>query len=271
MSSEPETTSDDAQAELLEQAEQLIQEERRQRVKTVSANVADGLLPLAFTAERFSRDTAGGDTALLDVYERMLKNSVNASNGKQDQMERMLHGQAVALNAIFVEMARRAGQNLGQSLTTVDAYMRIALKAQAQSRATMQTLIEAKNPRTVSFVKAGQANIAAGPQQVNNGTPGAASRAHASSGEDQANELLRDDRHEQVTLDARAPGEGSRSHSPVEAVGAVDGAENPRGQGPVRRKQSGARDGHREAARADDALQRTTARAAPAAVDHGDS
>lgn len=271
MSSEPETTSDDAQTDLLEQAKQLIQEKRRQRVKTVSANVADGLLPLALAAERFSRDTAGGDTALLDVYDRMLKNSVNASNGKQDQMERMLHGQAVALNAIFVEMARRASLNLGQSLTAVDAYMRIALKAQAQSRATMQTLIEAKNPRTVSFVKAGQANIATGPQQVNNGTPAAASRAHASSGEDQANELLRDDRHEQVTLDARAPGESSRSHSPLEAVGAVDRAENPRGQGPVRRKQPGARDGHREPARADEAHQRAAAGAAPTAVEHGDS
>jgi hypothetical protein len=42
-----------------------------------------------------------------------------------------------------------------------------ALKAQSQSRATIETLAEIKNPRQVAFVK--QANIAGGNQQIHSG------------------------------------------------------------------------------------------------------
>ena len=44
-------------------------------------------------------------------------------------------------------------------------YLRVALKAQAQCRATLETLAEMKQPPTLL---ARQANIAHGPQQVNN-------------------------------------------------------------------------------------------------------
>ena len=44
----------------------------------------------------------------------------------------------------------------------------MALKAQAQIRATNSALVDLKYPRQATFVK--QANIAHGPQQVNNGT-----------------------------------------------------------------------------------------------------
>ena len=46
--------------------------------------------------------------------------------------------------------------------------MRLALKAQAQCRATIETLAAMKNPPVVI---ARQANISNGPQQVNNGEP----------------------------------------------------------------------------------------------------
>ena len=47
----------------------------------------------------------------------------------------------------------------------LDRYMRLALKAQGQCRATLETLATIKNPPVV-FAR--QANIAQGPQQVNN-------------------------------------------------------------------------------------------------------
>lgn len=53
--------------------------------------------------------------------------------------------------------------------------MRMALRAQNQARATAETLAAVKNP-TVVFAR--QANIAHGPQQVNNTLPRAASRSH---------------------------------------------------------------------------------------------
>ena len=57
--------------------------------------------------------------------------------------------------------------NVGDYPQTVERYMRLALKAQAQSRATAETLHEMKYPKPVAFVQ--QANIANGPQQVNIG------------------------------------------------------------------------------------------------------
>jgi len=53
-------------------------------------------------------------------------------------------------------------------LEAADKYLRLALKAQGQCRATLETLAAIKNPPVV-FAR--QANIAHGPQQVNNGPP----------------------------------------------------------------------------------------------------
>lgn len=84
--------------------------------------------------------------------------------------------QATTLDVIFNQLARRAAASLdGQYLRACDAYLRLAFKAQSQSRATLETLAFIKNPRSVAFVR--QANIANGPQQVNNGTPPPSTRA----------------------------------------------------------------------------------------------
>ena len=48
------------------------------------------------------------------------------------------------------------------------SYLRLAPKSQAQCRATLETLAEIKNPPTLF---AQQANVAHGPQQVNNNPP----------------------------------------------------------------------------------------------------
>ena len=75
-------------------------------------------------------------------------------------------------NAVFPS-ARPASRLRGASLqvpkqewfSNSEAYMRMALKAQSQCRATLETLATIKNPPVV-FAR--QANIAQGPQQVNN-------------------------------------------------------------------------------------------------------
>ena len=51
-------------------------------------------------------------------------------------------------------------------LLQYDTHMRLALKAQNQSRATLQALVQLKQPSNTQFIK--QANIAQGHQQVNN-------------------------------------------------------------------------------------------------------
>jgi hypothetical protein len=71
------------------------------------------------------------------------------------------------LDTLFNTLLRRAMDMKG--LHDYEMCMKIALKAQAQSRMTWETLSEIKNPRqAVAFVK--QANIANGPQQINTGS-----------------------------------------------------------------------------------------------------
>lgn len=85
--------------------------------------------------------------------------------GDSNQTESILFSQAVTLNAIFLEMARRAALNMNEHIHATEAYMRMALRAQNQVRLTLETIHNIKNP---SVVIAKQANITSGPQQVNN-------------------------------------------------------------------------------------------------------
>ena len=153
----------------------------------------------------FSRGIVGE----LDMAEsvRVLSGQVSAvQSGNLSGLEATLTAQVVALDAIFNEMARRAALNMGEHLGATETYLRLALKAQAQCRTAAQTLAEIKNPPQVAFVR--QANIAHGPQQVNNGrSPGVTPPAPARGGIStiRPNELLVVD-HEQ----RRSGGRGNR-------------------------------------------------------------
>lgn len=133
-------------------------------------------------------------------------------------LESMLVVQANTLDMIFNQFARKAA--FCEYLNQMQAHLSLALKAQAQCRATLEVLAEIKNPRPVAFVK--QANIANGPQQVNNGTDGAPPAARTrGENADTTNELLTDDHG--TTLDGRRAGETGRSDKALEAVGKRNG------------------------------------------------
>lgn len=100
--------------------------------------------------------------------------------------------------------------------------MRLALKAQAQCRATPETLANIKNP---PVVYARQANIANGTQHVNNGV----SAPRASNQAISPNELLETERGKR--LDPGTAGAAIGGDPALEAVGAIDGAANGGGQG----------------------------------------
>jgi hypothetical protein len=77
----------------------------------------------------------------------------------------LLAAQALTLDSIFTEMARRMALNMGDFLGATETYARIAMKAQAQSRATLEALAKLHQPReqTVRHVhvnEGGQAVIA---------------------------------------------------------------------------------------------------------------
>lgn len=169
------------------------------------------------TARAYSKQFGELDlTALVDE----LSGQIAAVNGGDMRRgEAMLVAQAHTLEAIFHELVRRAGLNMGEYLGAAETYMRLGLKAQAQCRATLETLAAMKNPAPVTFVR--QANVAHGPQQVNN-APAEASRARES--ENRPNKLL-EQRHGE-RLDPGTAHATVAANSAVAAVEAVHGSEN---------------------------------------------
>ena len=87
--------------------------------------------------------------------------------GDLKRAESILTAQAHSLDAIFANLARRAALNMGEYIGAAETYLKLALRAQSQCRATLETLAAIKSPPVV-FAK--QANIAHGHQQVNNST-----------------------------------------------------------------------------------------------------
>ena len=124
------------------------------------------------TTQSFSR--LFGELDLNSLIDELAAQVKLTSDGDMRRAEAMLVAQAHSLEAIFHELARRAALNIGEYINAAETYMRLALKAQSQCRATIETLALMKNPPPVTFVR--QANVAHGPQQVNNVPPPAAAQ-----------------------------------------------------------------------------------------------
>lgn len=161
-------------------------------------------------------DTVAVHAGLHAVVQRV----VNSDMAPADEM---LVGQAMTLDVLFHELLRRAGANMGEHPEAFERYMRLALKAQSQARSTWESLSRIKNPPQATFIR--QANVANGPQQVNNGLAGDASGERKI--ENQQNELL-EAAHGQ-RMDPRAQATSCPRHSPLEAVGAVYRPQDGRG------------------------------------------
>ena len=174
----------------------------------------------------------------LHLLHNEIQASINAvQDGDMNGIEDMLVGQAKSLQTMFVSMARRA--NNQQYLKQYSTYMNLALKAQAQSRATIQALVEIKYPRQMIVTK--QANITQGNQQVNNGVAVqpdfsdqyAHTRTHAGENQSDTNKLMELNHDENQTidnqpqrLDARTTQTSITSHTPLETVESVHRRKN---------------------------------------------
>ncbi len=121
----------------------------------------------ACTIDAYDKAKNGGSDGFAGVVTELHKQIAAVSGGDLGRAEEMLIAQAHSLDAIFGFMAQRAALLARESPGACDLYLRLGLKAQSQCRATLETLAVIKNPPNVAFVR--QANIAHGPQQVNNG------------------------------------------------------------------------------------------------------
>lgn len=153
------------------------------------------------------------DLPINDLVEELVDQSKTVSAGDMGRMEAMLTAQAHTLDALFHRLTRSGLANIGHNPETTERYMRLALRAQAQVRATAETLHEMKHPKPVAFVQ--QANIAHGPQQVNNGTD----LPRAGESQKVPNELLEHSHGER--LDGCAAGAPAAADKGVETVEAV--------------------------------------------------
>lgn len=140
--------------------------------------------------------------------------AVNA--GDLSRAEAMLMNQADALQALFVNLTERALRQ--QYHVHLEGLLKLALKAQSQCRATLETLATIKNP---PVVYARQANVTTGPQQINNGVD----QPRARENQNTPNQLL--GAVYELRQDTRASGSAVKDDPPLEAVGAIHGAKNP--------------------------------------------
>jgi hypothetical protein len=155
-----------------------------------------------------------GEQDVSALIEQLRSKFDQVKSGDLGQCESMLVGQAVALQSIFVNLARRAARQ--EYLKQHETFLRLALKAQNQSRMTLETLAEIKNPPVV-FAK--QANIAHGHQQVNNGASTPVS--HAEKNITQQNELL-EVQNGSTILDTRATGTAAAVDTAMATLGEVN-------------------------------------------------
>ena len=101
----------------------------------------------------------------MAIEEEIKQSVTHVNDGNLNGLEAMLVGQSKALQMMFMSLARRA--DASTQLKQYQTFMNLALKAQSQSRSTIEAVVALKYPRQVIVAK--QANISSGAQQVNNG------------------------------------------------------------------------------------------------------
>lgn len=123
--------------------------------------MVEGLGMNAVTAVAYSRTM--GELDLTECMAALIVETQRVQSGNMGGPEAMLTAQAMTLNAMFTQLSYHSSKMT--IVDQIDRFTRLALKAQGQCRATLETLAAIKNPPTV-FAR--QANIVHGPQQVNN-------------------------------------------------------------------------------------------------------
>lgn len=111
-------------------------------------------------------NTPSGNVDLTELMESVAREAKEVEDGNLAHLEGMLASQVLTLNAVFgaYMMKGIAAHNTPAG----ESYMRVALRAQSQGRATFESLVYSKNPPSAVIAK--QANFANGHQQVNNGS-----------------------------------------------------------------------------------------------------
>jgi hypothetical protein len=114
----------------------------------------------AFTVKKFAN--VEDSIEVSDYILELQKAGNEVVGGNLGRLERMLTSQAIALDAMFNQLALKAAG--AEYLKNYEVFMRLAFKAQAQSRNTVEALAMLKHPQPYIQTNIGQV----GHNQVNN-------------------------------------------------------------------------------------------------------
>jgi hypothetical protein len=114
----------------------------------------------AFTVKKFA--SVEDNIEVSDYILELQKAGNEVVSGDLGRLERMLTNQAIALDLIFNKLALKATS--AEYMKNYESFMRLAFKAQAQSRCTVEALAMLKHPKPYIQTNIGQV----GHNQVNN-------------------------------------------------------------------------------------------------------
>ena len=184
---------------------------QKQRNMTRSELALESSVNSATVIDGYQKNLYGPDIDIVELIGGLRDTCKTIKAGDLSDLEGMLVGQAKALETMFTSLARRAqGQ---EQLKHYVTFLTLALKAQAQSRATIQAVVDLKYPRQISFVK--QANISHGHQQVNNASncdADARSDSRVEENQFSQNKLLESVSNERTQVDTGAKTAAVRSN-----------------------------------------------------------
>jgi hypothetical protein len=176
----------------------------------------------AFTVKKFAN--VEDNIEVSDYILELQKAGNEVVEGNLGRLERLLTSQAIALDTIFNRLALKAAG--AEYMNNYEGFMRLAFKAQAQSRCTVESLAMLKHPRPyISQTNIGQV----GHNQVNNAITSSNDGLHLQLQEKKAvgigaeisetapNKLLEANHGERLDIGAQAA--TGRANQRVETVG----------------------------------------------------
>ena len=161
--------------------------------QALARKLLEPTLKNAAAASGFTSKMLGNELELPgigDYADHMHLVACKAVDGDMAMASKILAAQAVTLDSMFAELARRAAMNMGEYISAAERYGRLALKAQGNCRATLETLAKLHQPReqTVRHVHVNEGGQAIVTDQFHNHTGGQEmaktdhqSHAHASN------------------------------------------------------------------------------------------
>jgi len=131
-----------------------------------------GVLTGMVGSRMFGSETRPSIEASVDV---MVEETKAVLGGDLSTLQKTLVGQAATLDVTFTELARRSFANLGEYNDAAERYMRLALKAQAGCRATIETIHKLQRPheQVVKHVHVSEGAQAIVTDQFHHHAPGA--------------------------------------------------------------------------------------------------